>query len=136
MKKSGKTNKLFLPDGCLTGYALEHFLAGDLNKSNRQLVEQHLTTCEMCRDAVEGYRSEHIHKIPDDLNEKIQSKITNINNNTINKPLIHRKIIPYISLAATLILFIGLFFMFRKITGIHTRMIAEQKEEQVTTSPC
>jgi TonB family protein len=135
MKKTGKINKLFLPDGCLTGFALEHFLAGDLNKSNRQLVEQHLATCEMCRDAVEGYRSEHIQVILDDLNEKIQSRITNVNKNKIDDTLTHRKIIPYISLAASLILLVGLFFMFRKITNMHTKLIAEQKEEQVTTSP-
>ena len=135
MKKSGEINELFLPDGCLTGSALEYFLAGNLSKTDQQLVEQHLAICEMCRDAVEGYRSENISEIPDDLMERIHLKTLKAAGSNIKKPLIQKKIIPYISLAASLILLIGLFFMFRKITGVHTKMIAEQQEEQVAAAP-
>ncbi len=132
MKKKNIKNKLFLPDGCLTDYALEHFLEGDLSNDNRRLIEQHMETCDLCRDAVEGFRSLGIHNIPSDLKELIRLKV---DENSKIRLVRHHKLISYISLAATLLVLVGLFFIFRKIVLPDSRLITEQEQVQNFPAP-
>lgn len=48
-------HELFSPSGCLSPYALEHYLRGTLADAERERVKEHLDSCMLCRDALEGY---------------------------------------------------------------------------------
>jgi tetratricopeptide (TPR) repeat protein len=47
---------IFIPDGCLSEGAIFRYLGNDLSEDESNAVQKHLAECEMCSDAMEGYR--------------------------------------------------------------------------------
>jgi len=47
---------IFIPDGCLSERAIFRYLGNDLSGEELIAVETHLSGCEMCSDAVDGFR--------------------------------------------------------------------------------
>lgn len=48
-------DKLFNSSGCLSPLGIEHFLKGTLSDADRQKLREHLDSCMLCREALEGY---------------------------------------------------------------------------------
>jgi len=50
-------NRLFSPGGCLSPLAIRSYLDGSLRLSGRMQVEDHLSKCKFCTEALDGYKS-------------------------------------------------------------------------------
>ena len=48
---------LFNPNGCLSKYAVHTYRKGTLGPKEKILVEDHMKSCEMCTEALRGYKS-------------------------------------------------------------------------------
>jgi len=57
MVKSKHTRNLFNASGCLTLDVINRYHSGRLSNKDLEVVRQHMEECEMCRDAVEGYKN-------------------------------------------------------------------------------
>jgi len=49
-------NELFNDSGCLSQLALQHYLENLLPGDKRKLVDEHLDSCLLCKDAIEGLK--------------------------------------------------------------------------------
>jgi len=54
---SSTHNRLFGPGGCLTSSAIRSYLDGSLGMAGRLRVEEHTKKCELCAEALQGYKS-------------------------------------------------------------------------------
>jgi hypothetical protein len=62
-------NDLFNPNGCLTAHAIRSYLDGSLRITGKREVEKHLRHCQICAEAVEGFKG---HQRPDILKSDIE----------------------------------------------------------------
>lgn len=53
---------LFIPGGCLTAQAFRGYLNGSLSASEQIRVKEHLRSCRICSDALEGYKRHRNHE--------------------------------------------------------------------------
>lgn len=102
-----KTYKNLLdPQGHLTDKGIKAFVTGKLSDIDKANVDEHIATCEMCADAVEGATLLHKENALDTSIESINQKI-----DERTKPD-RRKVIPmwnrYLSAAAVLIVLFGI----------------------------
>lgn len=51
-----QSSALFTPSGCLTSEALMHFVNGSLPGAEKQRVNDHIQSCQLCADAADGLR--------------------------------------------------------------------------------
>jgi hypothetical protein len=69
-------NRLFSPGGCLTPLAIRGYLDGTIRLSGRMQVEEHLKTCKLCAEALEGYKSRgsksYLHSDVEYLSRKVR----------------------------------------------------------------
>jgi len=69
-------NRLFSPGGCLTPMAIRGYLDGTLRLGGRIQVEEHLKTCKLCTEALEGYKSRgsksYLHSDVEYLSRKVR----------------------------------------------------------------
>jgi hypothetical protein len=69
-------NRLFSPGGCLTPLAIRGYLDGSLRLSGRIQVEEHLKTCKLCSEALEGFKSRgsksYLHSDVEYLSRKVR----------------------------------------------------------------
>jgi hypothetical protein len=49
--------RLFNPGGCLTATTIRSYINGSLRLSAKLHVDEHLKKCQLCSEALEGYRS-------------------------------------------------------------------------------
>jgi len=107
---------LFLSSGCLSERALRGYAAGTLAGEETSAVKAHLEECELCRDAMEGFRD---FNDPDQF-EKTVNSIRQEVLHTVNKRSLHgyqrqeRHIVLYVALAASLLVFAGIYTLWRK----------------------
>jgi hypothetical protein len=70
------SKRLFSPGGCLTATTIRNYLNGSLRLSARLQVDEHLKTCPMCAEAMEGYKSHarrsYIHSDLEILTKKVR----------------------------------------------------------------
>jgi TonB family protein len=116
--RSNPEHNTFLPSGCLAQNTMKRYLAGNLSLSEKEVADEHLMQCALCRDAMEGYGM-----VPDHaLTEK---KIAQINQNLKdtfrkgtpgNQPRMTgmNKRFFYLSAAAAVIILLGLYFILQQ----------------------
>lgn len=134
MVKLRNTLDLFNPSGCLTLDAIYRYHDGRLGKQDLQLVRQHLEECEICSDAVEGYKNfpdkKKQHDLVFSLRKKIRSKYSARPVKVLSRRT--RRLNPtlaYISAAATILIIFGIYGIVN--TGIFRQenLVAEQIQE-------
>jgi TonB family protein len=110
----GKRNKyqgLFTPSGCLTKEALDKYIDSSLSPDELHIVEEHISKCDLCADAVEGMKlisiPASVKSTIEEINSKLKARISrhNVSGNH-KKRQISDKIL-YLSVAATVILLVG-----------------------------
>ncbi|MBA7525859.1 hypothetical protein ES705_18017 [subsurface metagenome] len=131
------TGRLFNQSGCLYFDTLQRYQRKNLNSSERELVENHLKECQLCREALEGFtripgqvrQQEHIDSLKKQLLEKIgQRKVkwAEVSSQRFNRKLV------YISVAASVAIIIGLFGIFYSYFSPRPAMIADNIKEEKT----
>lgn len=112
MKSQAKMDYLFLPSGCLTGKSLESYAAGLLDADERTVIESHLSGCEFCKDAMDGYfafdEPQSFARVTEELASNIDTRIGKEENNWL--PFLRRKY-AILAAAASFLLLAGLFFL-------------------------
>lgn len=56
MEKQDEIKSLFYDNGCLTPEGIFAFIGGETVPESNEKIKAHLAGCELCREAVEGYR--------------------------------------------------------------------------------
>lgn len=131
------TGRLFNRSGCLYFDTLQRYQRKNLNSSERELVENHLKECQLCREALEGFaripdqvrQQEHIDSLKKQLLEKIgqrKLKWAEVSSQRFNRKLV------YISVAASVAIIMGLFGIFYSDFFPRPAMIADNVKEEKT----
>lgn len=60
--KTATHSALFIPGGCLTAQAFRGYLNGSLSAAEQIRVKEHLRSCRICSDALEGYKRHRNHE--------------------------------------------------------------------------
>ncbi len=125
MAKKINISNLFNINGCLNENAIAAYLAGKLEGKDLKQVTEHLDSCPLCSDAVEGASLAGPVKYMDDVNQLR----TKINLQFKGKDKIHRlRNISFVAVAASILIIAGVFFLFNKLQY-------SQKENIAVTSP-
>ncbi len=126
---------LFNASGCLTLDAINRYHSGTLSNKELEEVRQHMEECEMCRDAVEGYKHltdlKRQHELVYTLQKTIRGRyLTRPQKMHYNRDRrIHPKMI-YISAAATILIILGIFGLLNTDIFHHNDYVAEQIQEE------
>ncbi|MCK4465692.1 MAG: hypothetical protein KAU83_08270, partial [Bacteroidales bacterium] len=129
--------RLFNQSGCLYFDTLQRYQRKNLNSSERELVENHLKECQLCREALEGFaripdqvrQQEYIDSLKKQLWEKTgQRKVkwAEVSSQRFNRKLV------YISVAASIAIIMGLFGIFYSDFFPRPAMIADNVKEEKT----
>ena len=119
MNDDKNIKRLFTVSGCLTTETMLKFLDGQLLPEKSSIVQNHLDSCELCKDAMEGFSTvadrPSILTTLESINREIIDKVSQsstqkqlADNNT-------RNLWVYGSVAASIALLIGLYFIFNQI---------------------
>jgi len=119
MTDKNKTYSLFTPNGCLSLEAITRYQKTTLTPKELTEVEKHLSSCDLCKDAIEG-----MSLISDE--NKLNVILSEINNN-VRKQLDADKKTPkiiaiskrffYSGAAASIFILLGLLFYFQYYTN-------------------
>lgn len=114
MAEKDKIKDLFTPSGCLSNQGLTRYIEERLDPEEKKLVELHIAGCELCADAVSGYR-QHARPemvIPEvhALNRQLHQRFLKIHSITRKE----RSMVPIFSVAATIILLAGIFLLLKQ----------------------
>ncbi len=131
MAEKYKIKDLFTPSGCLSKQGLTWFIEGSLDPEEQKLADLHIGTCELCADAVNGYK-QHTHygtAIPviHELNRKLHMRFLNIHQRTVKE----RSMVPVFSVAATIILLAGIFLLLKQREVMTEKTLAEARHDSV-----
>jgi hypothetical protein len=119
-----KQSNIFNPSGCLRKEAMLFFLDNLLPEQDILLVQQHLESCELCRDAMEGFSmipAEKRKKTLDMIGMHFQSKLA-------KRKIITRKMVFRLA-AAIIVLLAGIFTVFRYSQVRMVTQITQQLKE-------
>jgi TonB family protein len=126
MTKNKKIESLFTDGGCLSAEAINKYVNGLLSGSDNELVKKHINECAFCADAVEGYKNiklkEPIVKTVQQINREIEKKYETVRPGTL---FINRKILAYSSLAATVLILLGLFLLINNNKLRQNKIVSE-----------
>lgn len=104
-------NWLFLDSGCLSPRAVDAYIKCELPGDLQIEVENHLKSCELCRDAVEGYSlgKNGLVNFESLIDKRLEKGIHDaaISKNTWSR------LYPVLAFAAILVLFIGIYLIIR-----------------------
>ncbi len=148
---------LFTASGCLTPEAMEGFVFGTLTEEEQVLTGKHIDECEFCRDALEGIRQwisipdqsgresapkagmpNSSLRIP--VRGQFQDRVAAINHRLNDRVGMHRDIEsikkerrinrPYtlVAMAASIILFLGIYYLVRTYPGHKQSSFASRNE--------
>ncbi len=126
MVKSDNIKDLFTPSGCLSSRGLTLYIEGGLDAKEKKLAELHIAGCELCADAVSGYREHgrperimpHVH----DLNRQLHQRFLKIHRKTGKK---ERSMVSLFSVAATVILLAGIFLLLKQREMMTDKTLAQ-----------
>jgi len=118
MTNSDEINeRLFNQSGCLKLEALKKHSFSELSEKEKYLVESHLKNCELCSDALEGLKlvsdKEKLSSIITEINDNLQKSILSKESFLKAKSFKMSDRILYFSLAASVLILIGLFSYFK-----------------------
>jgi len=57
--EAGNKIRLFNRNGCLSRYALYAYTSNSLSRAEMEMIEEHLRKCELCSEAIKGYKKHH-----------------------------------------------------------------------------
>lgn len=103
----------FNRSGCLTSYAIRCYIRGNINSDQKERIEIHLQQCELCMEALRGYKSHRksvtMRKDLNYLSRRIRKRYLDYGHNP------NRKIYIFLGLtiAAILVLLALLYFIYR-----------------------
>lgn len=135
MTKKSKIRQHSANDNCLTVDVINSFVTGRLNANEMELVRKHIDECEFCADAVEGYRKvqlkDTIINTVEELNKKIDDRSVP---KVIKLQSFTKKVIAYSSLAASILILIGLFLLIRNLkirqaTIVSDKLVLEEEKQ-------
>lgn len=135
MVKSKHTRNLFNASGCLTLDVINRYHSGRLSNKDLEVVRQHMEECEMCRDAVEGYKNltdqKRQHELVLTLRKKIRSRyLTRPTKMLYGRERRLNPTLTYISAAATILIILGIFGLINTDIFRHKNYVAEQIQEE------
>ncbi|HRY33983.1 MAG TPA: energy transducer TonB [Bacteroidales bacterium] len=135
MEKHKSGVEIFSPSGCLTREGMQAVVSGNLDDSLRELAEKHLSGCELCRLAVEGYQA----FVEDHGTLAWEQDLVRTNSQvsalvTAESPLPeeagrkrrHNIIWTGVAVAATITLFLGLAYVIRLWLPLQPEQLAQQ----------
>ncbi len=127
-------DKIFSPDGHITEATLLQYASGQLSPVEQHKVERHTMGCDLCADVLEGFmnvkKKEEIPSIISSLNKKILERA----GAGVEPKIIRPNFRPYYSVAAGLILVLGLGWIFLQ-QGADEMMKNELSEDVSNESP-
>jgi TonB family protein len=136
MTKNKKIESLFTPGGCLSAEAIHKYVTGLLSDKDNELVKKHIDECAFCADAVEGYKSiklkEPITKTVQQINREIEKKYETVRPRTL---FMNRKVLAYSSLAATILILLGLFLLINNNKLRQNKIVSENLQTREKTGP-
>lgn len=140
----GKRNKyqgLFTLSGCLTKEALDEYIDSSLSPDELLIVEEHISKCDLCTDAVEGLKliskPSGVKSTIEEINSKLKARISHDNvSGNHKKRQISDKIL-YLSVAASVILLVGwlIFLNLSKPFGLDKVTIVTNTESSQKIPP-
>lgn len=118
MTKTHSIGPPFYPSGCLTQAAMKGYVEGTLPEKDRTSIEEHLASCSLCRDAMEGLSAmKDPGKFARDvtsLNKRILQSLGSAPPSRprhVTKKIARIRTWTYAATAAVVILFIGAYFL-------------------------
>lgn len=126
MTKNHSIGPLFSPSGCLTQAAIRRYLSGTLPDKDRITIEEHLASCFLCRDAMEGLSIiKDPGKVARDvvsLNKRILESLESAppsRSRHVTKKIAGVQTWTYAAAAAVVILFIGAYFLVQQARRVN-----------------
>lgn len=126
---------MFEPSGCLTREAFEALVNDKLSANARALADEHMASCPFCSDALEGFLSQkkqnftEIMVIADNAFDKILAQRQNRHDKKRTIRLLS------ISIAASILLMVGLFFLINTPTSKMQMAESLPKKDTVKIKP-
>jgi len=126
MTKKNKIRQLSANNNCLSADTINSFLTGRLNTKEMKLARKHINECEFCADAVEGYKNIQIKDTLLNTVKQLNKKIDVRSSQGIHRFLsINKKIIAYSSLAASVLILMGLFLLINNLKFQHNNIVTD-----------
>jgi hypothetical protein len=118
-------NRLFSPGGCLTPLAIRGYLDGTLRLSGRMQVEEHLKTCKLCAEALEGYKSRGSKSYLHSDVEYLSRKVRRAYNSRSYSPGRRLPVLIVFTLAVFLLILVLIFYV------LHQNIINQKDQQKV-----
>lgn len=116
MNTDKQTYHLFTPSGCLKPEAMKQYLSSSLSQKDKDRVQHHLDSCELCQDALEGLEllsdKDKLDAIVSEINQNLRQ---NLQMRQSSKKIKITNRVFYYSAAASIIILVGLLFNFNGI---------------------
>ena len=113
MSKSNTYIDLFTNSGCLTKEALKRYISDTFSDLENDRIKNHLDSCELCSDALEGIRllsdPGKIDSIVSEINENYKKTLTNTDESKSKKFKIQNRFY-YFAAAASVLILVGFYF--------------------------
>jgi hypothetical protein len=120
-------NRLFSPGGCLTPLAIRSYLDGTLRLIGRMQVEEHLKKCNLCTEALEGYKSRGSNNYLHSDVEYLSRKVRRAYNTRSYSPGRRLPVFIPLTLAVFLLILVLIFFV------LHQNIINQKEHLKVKT---
>ena len=134
MRKKNKIRQHTGDNSCLSADKINDYLTGRLNTNEMDLVRKHIDECEICAEALEGYKNIQLKDSLLNTVEQLNKQIDEITGPKEYKlQSFTKKIIAYSSLAATILILTGLFLLIRNLrirNNLVTDKLVLEKEKQ------
>jgi hypothetical protein len=122
---SSDHNRLFSAGGCLTPLAIRGYLDGTLRLSGRMQVEEHLKTCKLCSEALEGFKSRGSKSYLHSDVEYLSRKVRRAYNSSTYSPGRRLPVLITFTLAVFLLIVVLIFFV------LHQNMLSQRDIHKV-----
>ncbi len=134
MPTTDDITRLFNISGCISHEGMQRYCNGTLTAAEKKLIDTHLESCELCSDAMEGYRQhsnpEKVSHAVIDLNRQLHQRFLIIQTRKIRE----RSMLSVFSAAATIILIAGLFFLMKQREIYRERLLSYSLQDSLIIS--
>ena len=117
MSESDTHIDLFTKSGCLTTEALKGYISDAFSDLEKDRVKNHLDSCELCSDALEGFQlmsdPKELDSIVSEINENLQATLIKDVERTQAKKFKLQNKLYYIAAAASVLILLG-FYLYLK----------------------
>jgi hypothetical protein len=127
MKNREEHKNIFGPGGCLSEHAIENLIKGALSETEKESVKRHALTCPLCADAIRG--AEYFNSAAEFRKPLAQMKKSAFRKSLEQEPVSRNLFYTSVSIAASIILLIGIFYVYQ--SGIDLKksgLLSEKKE--------